>query len=874
VILVTTHEGADFDSAAGVLAALALYPEAVASFPGGKSPAVKRFLDAHPELLTEVRARDVDLAKVETLVLVDTVSAARIGRFAQLLDPARRVRVVCYDHHPDAEPPPGAEVHVLPTGSVTALLVDRMRQRGCDPSPEQATFLAMGIYEDTGGLTYRGTTAEDLRSAAWLVEHGADLPRVAQILARDLSPEQVELYHALLHEARTVRIAGVSVVLAAVPVAGFVTDASIVVQQYAQTTHAERVVVLIRMDDRIVLIVRSRRGDLHAARLASRFGGGGHGAAASAVIHHRTLIEARDEVLAALREVVVPAIRAGQIATPLRYTVAAQAAVSEGVALLNRYRVNALPIVEGRKVIGALTRQTADMALHHGLGKSPVRDLVAAELEVVDPECDLDTLRTRLLSGNERFVLVGTGPDRITGIITRTALLGHLSGIRDPVDASSGGGPPPSIEASHGEDLSGTLARRLSGEALDVLRGVGRAAEGQAYLVGGVVRDLLLRRETRDLDVVVEGNACATGRRMAERFGGRLHVHEAFQTAALFLPSGLRLDLTTARTEHYRGPGALPEIAPGALRQDLFRRDFTINTLAVRLVDPGFGRLIDPFGGRKDLLAGKIRVLHGLSFIEDPTRAFRAVRFAVRLGFEIARETAHLIHVARREEVFDSLSAQRLRRELELLLEEKRLVRAVELLVSFKLLGAIHPALKLTQTTRTRLERAEETLGWYRLLYRRPPVRGFIVALGVLAERFDRELREQLLERLRPGRLAVRVLVDGPQAAHELISVLARRRVVTPSRIHDLCREQPTELLVLVMALTGREEVRKMVATYLAHLRDVQVDIRGADLLRAGVPEGPRVATGLRAALHAKLDGTAPDPARQLETALRAARSA
>lgn len=874
MILVTTHEGADFDSAAGVLAALALYPEAVASFPGSKSPAVKRFLEAHPDLLREIRARDVDLAQVDTLILVDTMSAARIGRFRELLDPARGVRIVCYDHHPGAESPPGAEVHVRPTGSVTALLVERMRQEGRDPPPEEATFLAMGIYEDTGGLLYRGTTAEDLRAAAWLVERGADLSRVAQLLARDLSPEQVELYHALLHEARTVRVAGVPVVLAAVAVAGFVADASIVVQQYAQTTHAERVVALVRMEDRIVLIVRSRRGDLHAARLASRFGGGGHSAAASAVIRHRTLIEARDELLGALREIVVPSIRAGQLATPLLYTVAAKASVADGVALLNRYRVNALPIVEGRKVVGALTRQVADMALHHGLGRSPVRDLVAAELEIVHPDDDLDALRARLLHGNERFVLVGTSPEEISGIITRTALLGHLDGARNHVEPAPGGAAARPIDARHGEDLSGALARRLPQEALEVLRSVGQTAGVPVYLVGGVVRDLLLRRETHDLDVVVEGDACAVARRMADRFGARLHVHEAFQTAVVFLPGGLRLDLTTARTEHYREPGALPEVAPGGLRQDLFRRDFTINTLAIRLVEPGFGRLIDPFGGRKDLIAGKIRVLHGLSFIEDPTRAFRAVRFAVRLGFEIAHETAHLIRVARREDVFASLSAQRLRREIELVLEEKRLVRAVELLVSFKLLGVIHPALKLTQPTRTRLERAEETLGWYRLLYLGKPVRGFIVALGVLAERFDRGLRQDLVERLRPGRLAARVLVDGPQAAHELISALARRRAVAPSRIHELCRELPTEALVLVMALTGREEVRRAVATYLSHLRDVRVDIRGEDLVRAGVPQGPRVAAGLRAALRAKLDGEAPDAGRQLETALAAARPA
>jgi tRNA nucleotidyltransferase (CCA-adding enzyme) len=874
VILVTTHEGADFDSAAGVLAALLLHPGAVASFPGGKASAVKGYLDAHPHLLPEVRARDVDLDSVETLILVDTVALERIGRFRELLEPIRRVRLICYDHHPESPPPDGAEVHSEATGAVASLMVERIRASGAAIEPEQATFLALGIYEDTGGLLYQGTTPEDLRAAAWLVERGADLNRIGRTLARGLSPEQVELYHALLHQARPVRIAGESVVLAAVAMDRFVPEASVVVQQYAQTTHADRLVALIRMGDRIVLIVRSRSSNLSAAKLAARFGGGGHASAASAVVRDRTLIEARDEVLTALRETLVPAVRAAELATPILYTVSADASVSDGVKLLNRYRVNALPIMEGDRVVGALTRQVADMALHHGLGESEVRDLVASELEVVAPDADLDRLRQRLLQGNERFVLVGEGPSSITGIITRTALLGRLHDAADSEASATFGSSAEPERASAGEDLSGMLARRLPQGALDVLREVGSEHGVRAWLVGGVVRDLLLRRDNRDLDVVIEGDACRLARRLGERLGARVHVHEAFQTAAVFLPGDLRLDLARARTEHYRGPGALPEVEPGGLRQDLFRRDFTINTLAIRLSPPGFGRLIDHFGGRRDLSSGKIRALHGLSFIEDPTRAFRALRFATRLGFEISRETTRLINVARREGVFDSLSPQRLRRELELILEEKRVVRAVEMLVSFKLLAVIHPALRPTRTTYSRLERAEEVLGWYRLLYEGKPAKGWVVALGVLAERLDDAGREAVLARLRPGRLATRLLTDSPDVIHRLISRLARRKAPPASRIYDLCREQPTEVLLLAMALTGREEVRRSVALFLSRLRDIRADIRGADLVRAGVPQGPRVAAGLEAALRAKLDGKASDREGQLRKALAAARPA
>jgi len=359
---------------------------------------------------------------------------------------------------------------------------------------------------------------------------------------------------------------------------------------------------------------------------------------------------------------------------------------------------------------------------------------------------------------------------------------------------------------------------------------------------------------------------------MAERLKGEVRIHEAFRTAAVWLPGGLRIDVATARTERYRTPAALPEVTPGTLREDLLRRDFTINALAVRLAAPGFGVLIDPFDGRRDLREGKIRVLHERSFVDDPTRAFRAVRFAVRLEFEIERETSDLIRSARREGAFAALSAQRLRREVELVLEEQRLVRAVEMLSSLDLLTVIHPSLKLTQARRARLERAAASLEGYRRLHRDEPARGWVVALGVLAERFDAALREELVARLRPGRLALRSLIDAPRVIRSLSSAIARRRRIAPSRIHELCVGHPTEVLLLAMALSGREEVRRAVGTYLSGLQDVRLDIRGADLVRAGVPAGPRIATGLDAALRAKLDGRAPDADRQLATALAAAR--
>ena len=869
MILVTTHQSADFDSYAGVTAAVLLHPGAAASFPGAKEPALRAFLASEPDLaLPEIRAKDVDLLTVETLVLVDTVSPDRIGPFAPLLSGDRRVRVVCYDHHPSASAPPGAEVHVRALGAVTTLLVGLLRERDIPLTAPQATLMALGIHEDTGGLLHAGTTPEDHEALAWLLRHGADLGRVAAVLTRGLAPGQVELYHAILHEARTYRFHGREVGVASVAASAFVPDASVVVQQYVQATGCARFAALLRMEDRIFLIVRSRSRDLDAAAFAARFGGGGHPAAASAVLHGRTLNEARDELLTLLDEILVPSARAADLATPIVYTVDGEATVEDAVRLLNRYRVNALPVRVGGAVVGAITRQLADGALHHGMGTRRVQDVAASEVDVVPPDADLDLVRRRLLSGGKRFVLVGQGPRSVQGIVTRGALLRRLYEDRAAEAGESVLEPGP----SEGGELGRLLERALPAAA-EVLRSVGRRAHergAKAFLVGGVVRDLLLRRETHDLDIVVEGDACALATSLAESTGGRVRLHEAFQTAAILLEDGLRLDLATARTEHYRRPAALPEVSPGGIRQDLFRRDFTINALAMRLDPAEFGRVLDFFGGRRDLRDGKIRVLHGLSFIEDPTRAFRAVRFATLLDFELARETAHLLRVATQERVFDRLSPVRLRRELERLLGGRRPTTAVRMLGELRLLPTLHPRLRPGRRGFARLERAEEVLAWFRLLYRDELVLEWTVVLGVLLDALEQNERAEVLERLRPGRKASAILSEASDRVHRVVTALSVRRAPLPSAIHEACRGEAPEILLLAMSLTGREEVRRSLARFLSQLRDVRPDIHGGDLLAAGVPEGRRVAVGLDAAVRAKLDGRAPDATSQLREALSA----
>ncbi len=411
---------------------------------------------------------------------------------------------------------------------------------------------------------------------------------------------------------------------------------------------------------------------------------------------------------------------------------------------------------------------------------------------------------------------------------------------------------------------------RLSPEQLSTLKRVASLAREtgvRTYLVGGVVRDLQLGRPTRDLDIVVEGDV----RPLARLLGGRIRFHENFGTATIELPDGVDLDLAQARKEHYARPAALPTVSPAGLEADLWRRDFAVNALALRLTDRGPRQLVDPCGGLADLGLGRVRALHGLSFIEDPTRAFRAVRLASELGFEIAPRTSRLIRVAVHCAVVDRLSAARVRRELQKLLDSSSPGKSVRLLARHGLLATLDPALRPQRGIYAAIDRVPHVMHWYRSFCGSDPPRAWVIGLGLLLRGAAPESVERSIDRLQPGRSARAILRQAAKAQRRIENELSRERELRPSVVFATCRGQPTEVLLMLLAGSSSQRVRRRIESYLSSLRQTTPAITGRDLLRSGVVPGPAIARGLAAALDAQLDGKATSAAAQLRLALAAA---
>ena len=387
------------------------------------------------------------------------------------------------------------------------------------------------------------------------------------------------------------------------------------------------------------------------------------------------------------------------------------------------------------------------------------------------------------------------------------------------------------------------LEKNLSPESLALIEKAGElAAERRLgiYLVGGVVRDILLGRANSDLDLVVEGDATELAESLAREVGGRLVVHRRFGTAKI-RTKDLVIDLAMARAESYARPGALPTVRPGSIQDDLARRDFTINAMALRL-DPGdFGKLVDPFNGQKDLESRLIRILHDRSFIDDATRMLRAVRYEQRFGFRLEASTENLLR--QNVTMLRSISGDRVRHELELILKEERPEKALKRAGDLGLLKEVHPALSGNGWLKKRFEKAREAAS--------PPSQALYFAL--MTNSFSIKECEDFIARLKMPRAVSRAILDTARLRERMPSLDSPN--LPPSAAYGLLREySPTSVLACAIA-SDSALVQERLHLYLDRWRHVRTSLDGNALQKLGVPSGPRLGEILKALHEAKLDG-------------------
>jgi tRNA nucleotidyltransferase (CCA-adding enzyme) len=407
-------------------------------------------------------------------------------------------------------------------------------------------------------------------------------------------------------------------------------------------------------------------------------------------------------------------------------------------------------------------------------------------------------------------------------------------------------------------DVTDLLSSGMPEENLALLRAVGEIADARgvgAFVVGGVVRDLLLGIGDCDLDVVVEEDAPTFADQAALALGGTVKAHTRFGTAILVLPGGRKIDLATARSESYERPGALPAVTAGSIAEDLERRDFTINAMAVRLNADGFGTLVDHYGGERDLDAGILRVLTDRSFEDDPTRILRGIRFAARFSWRFEERTEALLRHALTRDALSTVSGERIMNEIALILSEPDPWPPVERMIAWGIPRAIAPEWTIDAGLGSTFALIGRLLGDGGATPGAEQVEAWRVYFAAMLEPVASAARMRILDRLSAGRRLRAAARDLELLARASPRSLGASGETDRSAVYHALAGLSMEALLLAAAASPSQRVRERVHLFLTELRATSTSVTGADVIALGVDQGPRVGEILAELLDARLDG-------------------
>src|SRR5579883_801707 len=897
--LVLCHTTADFDTLGAAVGLTRLHPGARIVLTGGAHPAVRDFLALHRDEYALIERRSVNPEQIRSITVVDTQFRNRVDSAAEWLD-LPNIEISVYDHHLEMESDiPAAHRWVEAVGATTTLVVEQLQAKKIVPNPVEATGMALGIHVDTGSLTFDQTTVRDARALAWLMECGANVRTIASYIRPGLSPELQPLLPLAMDLLQTETVNGQTIAWVLLTLDGFIPGLSGLVSQLMDLTDFDGLLLAAQYPkgnadddshDALTVIGRSRIDGTNLNELFKPFGGGGHARAAAVNLRPADPSATLAQLVAQFKaQIPSPPTARELMSSPVR-TIRPETTIADAQRILLRYGHSGLSVVNAAgQLIGVISRRDLDIALHHGFSHAPVKGYMTTNLKTITPETLLPDIESLMVTYDiGRLPVLDDG--ELVGIVTRTDVLRQwhqqerrVAGFRAAMGRGTDAAPSEASDASAIEvqsarpytrpptpgALLAALRPCLKAELWQLLSSAAAQAEQRGwhmYLVGGAVRDLLLAIANgtsangtlliEDIDLVVDGFHHAAdagaGVELARSLQSlyptaRLDVHGKFQTAALLWHNdptlkSLWVDIATARTEFYPYPAANPEVEASSIRQDLYRRDFTINALALRLTPPRAGTLLDFFGGLQDLQRRQIRVLHANSFIEDPTRIYRGVRFAVRLGFQLEDQTEAYIRYAINSGVYDRTSKEnskapalqtRLKAELKHILEAPYWKRALELLADLGALQCIHPSLKLDAELLRQLRLLErclrrfdtqQTLVYWQMrlealiAHVAPEYRGRVAKNLQLPE--DSITRLESLAQVRADINNVSLFVEGVEQ-------------VRPSQVVQLLRQYDLPTLILI-AVQSPKPLRHTIWKYLTVWSLVQPPLNGNDLRQLG----------------------------------------
>lgn len=793
--VVYIQEGADLDALSSAFGLTIINKHLKIVLPHSLSSSAKKAVEEFKDLLQEktISKEELNWNRIKRLYLTDSHSVPK----------DYTGKVIVYDHHPLSNKVDGVKLHVEEVGACTTLVVELIKKRRKKLSARQATLISLGIYEDTGSFRFPSTTGRDIRALEYLSKFGLDFNTIREIVEDRFDSEDVAVLNQLIKNIQTIETANKKISITSYN-DRYSKDVSRLLKYLKDFEKLDGYFVVVGQKNKVSVIGRSRSKELDVAKVLSIFDGGGHWYAASAKVKGFSVGEIIDLLKFVLSEKKAKVIEFMDSDIPV---------LSDSSKIIDISKLPHFPIYlvvnqEG-KFQGGIKDKTVRDLIKHGLGEERVIDYTQDVITVGLDWYIFEIVKIFKTTDQEIFPVVDRG--KLVGIVSRRELSKKLFkqeyhfSLKSPIKK---------------RNISMILSKSFPPEIIQELRDIGKVAREigcRAFIVGGVVRDILMGRKNLDIDILVEGDATNLLREYGKLKKFSYFTYPEFLTGYVKIPNGVKIDFATARREVYDYPGAYPRIEITDVREDLLRRDFSINTLIVEITEGSFGILYDYFGGTIDIKEKRIRVLHPVSFVEDPIRILRAVRFAGRFGFKLDKESEKLLRSAVKNNLLNFAPPGRVKLELELTFNEERVLEILSLMEDYRILNSILEIDTIPNPILYRLQKVKDMVVMFREFFSVEPSKTFVYLITLLSSKpaeksylilknyhFDREAKYlqkilwyvlKLAEGFSPE--VVLQLLKEPMDILITVAVLSEDSIT--SKIVEMCKKSKNPLI------TGRD---------------------------------------------------------------------
>jgi len=829
--VILTHAGADLDAISSIFAASKLYPGSIIINPGSLDINAQKIVSIFGESIKLSKVKEIPLRvkrNIKRIIIVDTKSFERIGEGKELIKLNQNAEIIVFDHHPGESDLKNSKIIFRKCGANTTILVDLLRRKRVVLNPFEATLIAFGIFEDTGSFSFPSTTQEDFSSMTYLFSFGVDMKIIHHYLSPFLGTDQINLLRSLLNNFEEYKIKGSKVAIAFGEMETYVPGLSLIAHKLIELIDVDVVFVVVKMKRDTYIIGRSTSPDFNLIPIISQFNGGGHPTAASTLVRDISFDEIRDRIINATASSYFPVLKAYHIMSSPVKTVHPSTTIKEALNIMIRMGYSGLPIEENGRITGMISKRDLEKVLFFEKRERPVKQFYSPLIIKVEADSDLREIEETMIKNNTGRVLVEQEGE-IKGIISRSDLLRAYK-IKEELSETSSR-VSPSFFLPKKELVRKLIEYSMPKKIIQYMKTFGRVAEENSleiFLVGGAVRDLFLKIESLDFDFVVS-DALKFGDKIKKTFKGKIKFYQDTQTVH-FSSDSISFDFATARREYYTEKSIIPIVEKASLKEDLARRDFTINAIALNILPKRFGEIHDFYGGYSDLANRKIRVLHSMSFIEDPSRILRAVKYMVKLGFSLSEDTEYLLRKALELNVLKSKHSQRILNELNELFVLDKASEAIKIMEKLGILENIFGIKKISSRTYDRISRAQDYSQKYNIK------EDFsLILLTILLEGHTKQQKEKILNYLSLRRSSIASFMNSTS----LITKFHKNFYKIPEEELFFILRSTKEYVSIAYLTKATGNEKAFIKDYFEKLRPIRIETKGTDLIRLGIKEGP-----------------------------------